>query len=229
MARSARPGTAGETQMPTREDFEMALALARQVYRGQDPVRQAERAGIPWLPGLEDGRNKGHAEVPFLATVYRVEAPEGEVSYRGGEPPVKEPALWEKIIVLHYYNKADGRPPAGEHISFKEIPDGRLYQPNFEKRAVAPLLGAFGAEPDKILECAASLGGRQAGLGDVSVTVPVFPRVPVTVVFWRGDEEFPPRVSILFDRTISHYLPTEDMVLASQMLAFRLAGLAKAR
>jgi len=51
--------------------------------------------------------------------------------------------------------------------------------------------------------------------------------VPVTLVFWKGDEEFPPRLSILLDKSISHYLPTEDIVLASQMFALRLIGMAR--
>jgi hypothetical protein len=213
--------------MPTREDFEMALALAREVCRKQNPAQQADRAAVRWIPDHEDGQRKGCSEVPFLGTVYVVKAPEGEVSYKESGVPEKEPALWEKILVLHYCSKADGKPLAKEHMSFQEIADGRLYQPNFEKRVVAPLLGAFGTKPHEVLEFAGSLGGVEADLGDVSVAVPVFPRVPVTLVFWKGDEEFPPRLSILLDKSISHYLPTEDIVLASQMFALRLIGMAR--
>lgn len=215
--------------MPTREDFEQALDLAREAFRQRDPVRQAARAGAEWMPEPGGGPGKGRIQVSFLNTRYEVRAPEGDVEYAASEGTQKEPALWEKILVLHYLNQADGTPLAGRYISFKEIPDGRLYQPNFEKRAVAPLLAVFGSNPGEALLSGQALGGRQVELGDLAITVPVFPRVPVTVVFWEPDEEFPARVTLLFDRSISHYLPTEDMVLASQMLAFRLVGLAKER
>jgi len=229
-AKHACPFLFSGVGMPTREDFEMALTLAQEVCREQDPACQAERAGVRWSPGGGDGGlRRGCAVIPFLGTAYVVQAPEGLVSYKESGTEEKDPALWEKILVLHYFNRADGELLAHEHMSFKEIPEGRLYQPNFEKRAVAPLLAAFGAEPQEVIEHCGSLGGSRGDLGDVSVTVPVFPRVPVTLVFWMGDEEFPPRLSVLFDKSISHYLPTEDIILACQMLAFRLIGMAKAR
>lgn len=208
--------------MPTREDFEIALDLACKDFRRRDPAGQAEKAGVPWAwPGQGEG---GYAEVVFLGTPYRVHGPAGDVSYR--EEQGKEPALWEKILVLHYFSMSDGTPIAQEHISFKEVREAMLYLPNFEKRAVAPLLGRFGKNPEELLEPARSIGGRREGLGDFSVTIPVFPRVPVTLVFWKEDEEFEARLTILFDRTVVHYLPTEDIVLSAQMMAYRLIGLA---
>jgi len=210
--------------MPTQEDFLMALAIAQEEYKSKEPKQQAEQSGSLWVPSESGPKGSGSVELPFLSTTYVIQGPEGEVFYKkkGG----KEPALWEKIIVLHYFSTADGSPLTQKWISVKEIPDSRLYLPNFEKRAVSPLLGRFRNSPEEMLEAARALGGRKADVGDVSVTVPVFPRVPITVLFWKGDEEFPPRLQILFDQTIVRYLPTEDIILASQMLAFRLIGLA---
>jgi hypothetical protein len=208
--------------MPTREDFEIALALACEDFGKRDPVLQAERAGVAWK--TEPGGKGGHADIPFLRTSYRVRGPSGEVSYR--DEQAKEPALWEQILVLHYLTTADGSPLEGERISFKEVREAMLYLPNFEKRAVAPLLGRFGGIPEQILTPAERLGGKREALGDLSVTIPVFPRVPITLVFWRRDDEFEARLSILFDRTVVRYLPTEDIVLAAQMMAYRLIGMA---
>lgn len=211
--------------MPTQEDFMMALSIAQEAYASKEPGAQAERCGSAWEPSGEGPEGSGSVVVTFLGTPYVIQGPGGAVRYRHA-PGEQEPALWEKIIVLHYFNRADGSPLAGTWISVKEIPDSRLYLPNFEKRAVRPLLGRFGGEPEAIRKPAEAIGGTGAELGDVSVTVPVFSRVPITLVFWKGDEEFEPRLQILFDRTIVNYLPTEDIILASQMLAFRLIGLA---
>jgi hypothetical protein len=208
--------------MPTTEDFEIALAIACKDFGKRDPSLQAEKAGVAWKPA--SGGEVGHAEVPFLGTPYLIRGPAGEVSYKGD--PCKEPALWEKILVLHYFSTSDGTPMAEEHISFKEVREAMLYLPNFEKRAVAPLLGRFGANPEQILGPARQLGGRKEDLGDFSVTIPVLPRVPITLVFWKKDEEFEARLTILFDRTVVRYLPTEDIVLSTQMMAYRLIGLA---
>ena len=208
--------------MPTTEDFEIALAIACKDFGQRDPSLQAEKAGVSWKPA--SGGEGGRAEVPFLATPYLIRGSAGEVSYE--EDQGKEPALWEKILILHYFGTADGTAMAKDHISFKEVREAMLYLPNFEKRAVAPLLGRFGANPEQILEPAQELGGWKEDMGDFAVTIPVFPRVPVTLVFWKQDEEFEARLTILFDRTVIRYLPTEDIVLSTQMMAYRLIGIA---
>ena len=81
-------------------------------------------------------------------------------------------------------------------------------------------------KPEQILEPAQKLGGRKEDMGDFAVTIPAFPRVPITLVFWKQDEEFEARLTILFDRTVLRYLPTEDIVLSAQMMAYRLIGMA---
>ncbi len=208
--------------MPTQEDFEIALALARKDVAQRDASRQAGRAGVSWTP--ESGGVGGHAEVLFLGTPYLIRYPSGDVCYKDTRD--KEPALWEKILVLHYFCTSDGTPLAEEHISFKEVREAMLYLPTFEKRAVTPLLGRFGENPEEILEPSKRLGGRRDELGDCSVTIPAFPRVPITLVFWKGDEEFEARLTILFNRTVVRYLPAEDIVLSTQMMAYRLIGMA---
>ncbi len=210
--------------MPNEQDFLMALSIAQDDFATKDPKQQAERSGSVWTPVGPEQEGSHRADLPFLGTPYVIQGPKGEVSYR--EPGEKEPALWEKIIVLHYFNTADGSPLSQKWITVKEIPNSRLYLPTFEKRAETPLLGRFGKQPEDIRDPARKLGGRKTNIGDVAVTIPVFPRVPITILFWKGDEEFDPRINILFDEAIENYLPTEDIILASQMLAFRLIGLA---
>jgi hypothetical protein len=56
---------------------------------------------------------------------------------------------------------------------------------------------------------------------------PVLPRVPVQLILWQGDEELPPESTILFDATISDYLPAEDIAVLSGMLVYRLISMAK--
>jgi hypothetical protein len=60
------------------------------------------------------------------------------------------------------------------------------------------------------------LGGFSAQLADFAVTIPAFNRVPVTLVVWKGDEEFPSDASVLFDSTKNEYLPAEDIIVVCQ-------------
>ena len=50
----------------------------------------------------------------------------------------------------------------------------------------------------------------------------MLPLVPVTCVVWAGDEEIPPSATILFDDSITSYLPVEDIVLAASYGVYAL-------
>ena len=71
------------------------------------------------------------------------------------------------------------------------------------------------------------MGGRPADFGDAAVTFPAFPRVPLTYVLWRGDEEFSPEGSILFDSTVADYLSNDDIHALCETIIWRLVRLSK--
>jgi len=66
------------------------------------------------------------------------------------------------------------------------------------------------------------LGGHKADYGDTAVTINAFSRVPITIILWRGDDELAPQGSMLFDATISDYLPTEDITVLCETITWRL-------
>lgn len=98
----------------------------------------------------------------------------------------------------------------------------------FVRRAKEPLLKAFGDNPGRMPELASSAYDT-SGLdyGDFSVIVKALPLVPVALVLWEGDEEFPPEGNILFDRSISKFLSAEDTAWLAGMVVYPLAGMAK--
>ena len=111
---------------------------------------------------------------------------------------------------------------ANKMITFKELPEGINYFPSFSKRTIKPLVDHFGKEPHLLIDAAAILGGHRVDYGDVAATINAFPCVPITVVLWRGDEEFAPSGSIMFDATISDYLSAEDITVLCQTIAWKL-------
>ncbi|MBA4423017.1 MAG: hypothetical protein C0390_07930 [Syntrophus sp. (in: bacteria)] len=137
--------------------------------------------------------------------------------------PETEPMpIAERLLILHYLVTAGGTPPGTEQISFKEVPEGVVYYPTFYKRAIRPLLPKFGATPANLIPAAAMFGGCDAHQGDAAVTIQAFPKVAITWVLWRGDDEFPAEGTILVDRNIQDYLPTEDIVVLCQTIAIKL-------
>jgi len=191
--------------------YGLAVKLAREQLAKTDIAAQCQRSGAILLPDHKV------VAVEFVNQPYQISLPDGEVTRDGQESPVAE-----KILVLHYFLQAKDVPLTNDLISFKELPEGSGYYPTFYARAIKPLVKQFGREPRRLAEVAAILGGRPASYGDVSVTIDGFKKVPVTLVLWRGDDEFPPEGNILLDSSISHYLPTEDIIFLCQTITWRL-------
>ena len=155
----------------------------------------------------------------YLNQSYQVTLPDIEVSLKDSEEAVP---LKDKILILHYLTQAKGTPVSSRMIAYKELPEGANYFPTFYKRALKPLVDHFGQQPQRLVDAAEKLGGQKADYGDVAVTINAFSHVPITLVLWRGDEEFSPEGNILFDSTISDYLSTEDINVLCEIIAWRL-------
>ena len=158
-------------------------------------------------------------ELPFMNRTCRIRLP--DVAFDLLEDGT-ELRLSEQVLILHYLSTASGVPLSNDVIAFGEIPDGTFYVPAFRRRSIDWLVSVFGRKPDGLLEAAERIGGRSADYGDVAVTFQALPRVPVTFVLWRGDEELPPSGNVLFDSPISQYLPTEDVAVLAGMLVAKL-------
>jgi hypothetical protein len=84
----------------------------------------------------------------------------------------------------------------------------------------------FAEKPDSLGEAAAAEGGvEMAGVGDRAWMFTGLPNVPVTLVWWNGDDEFPPRADLMFDETAPHHLTTDGCaVLGSWLTSMLLAA-----
>jgi hypothetical protein len=197
----------------------LAYRLAReQLAAIADIEQQCRKSGARYLS------DEKSVIIDHLNRSYRISFPDGEVSLVNSEEAV--PAR-DKILILHYFIRAKGTPLTGRIITYKELHEGINYYPTFFKRAIDPIINNFRDKPQNLLEVAKELGGHKADYGDIAVTIDAFPRVPLTIVLWSGDKEFPPDGNIMFDNTIPDYLPTEDITILCEIIAWRLVRLAR--
>ena len=197
--------------------FRAAWEQARSEWAAADPARCAAQAGCGLSP---DG-----VAVPFFGRPHLVTHPGGDVS-AGGAPA----HVAVSILLLHYLLRADGVPPAGEWLAFRELPDGMFYAASFAQRAEAPLAQAFGAGSgsgdglERFRGAAAVAGGLPLELADAAFAFQALPRLALAVLVWAGDEEFPAQASVVFDAAAGHYLPAEDLAGLGGLLARRLTS-----
>ena len=133
--------------------------------------------------------------------------------------PLKWPILYRLNLSRLESLKADVELP------FRELPEGVVYFPTYLKRTVQPLVRFFGQEPENLYGVSQVLNARKTDFGDLAVTIDAFSQVPITIVIWKGDEEFSPEGNILFDANISDYLPTEDITILCETITWKLVRL----
>lgn len=89
----------------------------------------------------------------------------------------------------------------------------------------AGLARAIDRDPDAFRRACERLGGTPFPTGDIAYTLPFFPDLPVTIQFWHSDEEFPPRLSFLWDANTLLFLRYETAYYALGLLKQRLTDL----
>jgi len=189
--------------------------------RGRDLRERAVAAGYAWDPEC--------IQAPFLGVPFTFSIPRFELEREGAPaavpPGLAEGDLSERILVLHYLERASGVPLSGRPVGFDQLAGGRFYGSAFRKRTEAPLARIFAQAPGRLAEAAASLGGAGADHGDASAIIWPFPRVPMTLIVWTGDEEMPPNAKVLFDDTAEGYLSTEDIAVLGDLVIRRVKQL----
>ncbi len=132
-----------------------------------------------------------------------------------------------QVLVLHYAIQASAAEPTGKKISYKELPGGDIYIEPFTGRCIRPLIGIFAADLEAFERAVSLCPGQKETLGDSSYTVFVMPKIPITLVLYAADEEFPANGNILFDAAAAHFLSTEDYAVLCSALVGRLKKLGK--
>lgn len=196
------------------DDYTAAFELAASQLSAKDPAQVAELAGAELAP---DGLRLNFVGQDILVGLdpVTVTIPDGP-----------EVSLTDQVLVLHYLNTADGRPVTGEWIAYREIPGAQSYHAAFYKRAMAPLKSGFGEKPDLLPELAKIYNARPGEGGDASVIVQAFPRVPLMLQVWAGDEDFPAEAVILLDKSVAGYLSAEDVAWVGGRVVYPLVGMA---
>jgi len=198
--------------------YNLSLRLANEQLAKIDVERQCRNSGA------EFHSSQNVIELDYINQIYRITVPSGEIcAAKSGE----EVRIRDKILILHYLITAQGVLLSHNLISYKELPEGAVYYPTFFQRSIKPFVKAFSGEPQRLIPVSEKLGGRRADFGTFSATINAFPMVPITFVLWQGDVEFPPEGNILFDSTISSYLPAEDIIVACETVSHKLVKLLK--
>ncbi|MGB5984715.1 MAG: DUF3786 domain-containing protein [Desulfobacterales bacterium] len=195
-----------------------------------DDYRNARHLAAMHLKTLSFSELLGHSgfstvdadtlRVPFLDREYWLRAP--EFSFRDCQDKGRAVPLQEQVLILHYLEGCSGTEVSGRWVAYREIPGAGFYFGAFVKRTIDPLKKVFGHQPQTLIRVGQKLGGQVVADGDVGLDFRVLPQVPLKLILWQGDEEFPPEANILFDASAGSILSPEDLAWLAGMLVYRL-------
>ncbi len=163
--------------------------------------------------------------VPFLNRIYNVCFPDFE--FEDDAEKEKEVPIQEQVLILHYMMAKTISNVSGKWVAYREIPGASFYFSAFVKRAIDPLKKVFGSNVAGLKNAAEKFDGKAIEIGDAGFEFLVLPKVPLQLIIYEGDEEFPAEANILFDETIGNLISPEDVAWLSGMLVYRLMALAR--
>jgi len=126
------------------------------------------------------------------------------------DKPVEEELLsFFHLMVLVYLTEAKEIKPTHTWVSEKDLLGGSTFFRGPHQLQVKGLEDLYGKDPIAFLKAGKRLGGSEILYGDKGFALEVFPKVPLAYVLWKEDEEFPPRIGVLFDSSIQSHLPLD--------------------
>ena len=176
-----------------------------------DPAETARRADCRFLRGPD------RYVVEMLKTEYEVNPGNAGIFVVGDGSSGESAGFIEQLCVLAYLIGAKDVPVGGKLVKAESLPGGQFFFRGPHLLHTDKLKKAFGDDPEGLIRASERFGGGKCEFGDASIRLNVLPRIPLTFVIWRGDEEFEARASILFDETAGTHLALDALWATSNL------------
>lgn len=157
---------------------------------------------------LAEVSSTGAVVMPFFGQYLLVDGESRSISRgsHGRWERVEDPLL--ELLALIYLLHAGPWPLRGQLVTVQELRSAHFFRGPHELKT-RPVALRYGTDLDGFRRAAEGLGGERLDMADAAYRFFPFPRTPVLYLLWKGDEEFPANVSVLFDRSIEQHLPAD--------------------
>jgi hypothetical protein len=110
---------------------------------------------------------------------------------------------------------------SGRLVHPTQLPGGDMFAKGTHILPLDRVASRYGEDPGTFAKSGKLLHASPLDLGDAALELWPFPRVPVTLVLWLKDEEFPARTTLLLDSTGHLHLPM-DILWSTAMFTLQL-------
>jgi hypothetical protein len=129
-----------------------------------------------------------------------------------------------RLSVLWYLTSAKDIPATGRLIRPIDVKGGQRFFAGTHVLPLDQIAERFGRDRAAFAQRGLRFGAEIIRAGDAAVRLYPLPRVPVTVILWLQDEEYPARATLFFDSTVDFQLSLSDIVWSVAMMAALVMG-----
>lgn len=198
--------------MERKDNYQMQVRQAQQYFLKYDQQKLIDK--------LKLKNDDTYFYAAMLSTPYRIHRQTGDLERQEG-------SLWQNANTHAEYmtlldlvcDSREDRYISGRWKNMGAF--GRLFHSGMLESRDS-FAEAVQENPDGFRRSCISLGGVPLKMGDICYAIELFDGLAIALQFWEGDEEFPPKVNILWDENALMYLKYETMWFAVGMLKKRI-------
>ncbi len=199
------------------DNYAQAQEAARLYFLTYD---QAPMKTLPGVTATENGLS-----LPFLGTPAFLSAETGYITIRTPQGEEKEADFGEALSIYDFL--CDRKPeaaPSGEYCPVHSLP-GVMVRGKGLSMGGGKLPAFWDKNPEQLHKSCLSMGGTPVDLGDIGYKLPLFPELYVLLKFYHSDEDFPPSLTLLWDKHILDFIKYETVYFVAGCLFHRLREL----
>ncbi len=121
---------------------------------------------------------------------------------------------WFTIPLLSYILFSKGETIAGRWVPFRELEQGKTWNPLFERRCEQPLKQIADTHAELFEDLISMFSGASSFNNfnsDISVVLYPLPKVPILICYWKPEDDLESRLHVFFDDTAEKNLPVESL------------------
>ena len=127
------------------------------------------------------------------------------------------------VFIIHYLLKSKETELFKEWISEKDIPGGTTFFRGPHEIPTNLISSRYSGDIERFRKICYQLDGIPLNMADAAYVFKITPRIPVAVLYWDGDDEFPPESKILFDKSVTEHLALDIIFALAVDICTRIA------
>ncbi|MBF0101716.1 MAG: DUF3786 domain-containing protein [Desulfobacterales bacterium] len=149
---------------------------------------------------------EGNLVLQFLNHLLYINLDESRILYENNSQPLDNPLI--ELLTLVYLLNVTSDTVESTLIGVNELKTAHFFTGPHEFN-IHELTRRYGYDLDGFKHAATQIGGIYTPMADVAFIFDVFPKIPIYYLLWLGDEEFQPRITLLFDKSIEKHLSAD--------------------